>query len=83
MRINHILAFIVIISSQLWEDIANWRSSLKKKAQNIVRERYEWDSQNRRSVNADIAKTLLVRGTFLKDGQDEEVSHTYVSPLLS
>ena len=68
--------FLLLISSQLWEDIGNWQSSLKKKARNFVREQYRWDPQNRHSVNADTAKTLLERGAFLKDGRDEEVSRT-------
>ena len=59
---------------QLWEDIGNWRSALKKKACTYVHERYEWDAQNRRPANAEIAKKLLERGNFLKDSIDEEVS---------
>jgi len=39
-----------------------------------VHERYDWDPQNRRNVNADIARRLLERGNFLKHGTDEEVS---------
>ncbi|KAF8545930.1 hypothetical protein OG21DRAFT_1491756 [Imleria badia] len=63
------------IAKLLWEDVGNWQSSLKKKARNFVCEHYQWDLQNRRPVNADIAKALLVGGTFLKDGWDEE-NHT-------
>ncbi|KAN0074463.1 hypothetical protein V8E55_011875 [Tylopilus felleus] len=42
------------------------------------------DSQNCYTVNADIAKTLLECGAFLKDGQDEE-GHTnnLAHPVLS
>ena len=40
----------------------------------MVRERYEWDAQNRRQNNADIVRGLLERGNFLKNGMDEEVS---------
>ena len=32
--------FLLLISSQLWEDIGNWRSSLKKKVRNFVHEQY-------------------------------------------
>ena len=59
---------------KLWEDLGNWRSALKKKPRTLVRERYEWDAQNRRQNNADIARGLLERGNFLKNGMDEEVS---------
>ena len=59
---------------QLWEDIGNWHSALKKKACIFIREHYGWDPQNRCVVNADITKTLLDRGAFLKHGMDEEVS---------
>ncbi|KAF9227895.1 hypothetical protein BS17DRAFT_813771 [Gyrodon lividus] len=48
--------------ASLWEDIGNWQSSLKEKARSYVRERYKWDPENRRTVNADIAKKLLDRG---------------------
>ncbi|KAF8547507.1 hypothetical protein OG21DRAFT_1527113 [Imleria badia] len=63
------------ISKLLWEDIGNWRSSLKKKARTFMCEHYQWDPQNCCSVNADLTKTLLERGVFLKHGQDEE-GHT-------
>ena len=65
-------SYLIIV--QLWEDIGNWRSALKKKACTYVRERYTWDVENRRQVNADIARGLLERGNFLKHGMDEEVS---------
>jgi len=47
---------------------------LKKKAHTFVHECYEWDPQNRRPVNAEIARKLLDRGNFLKHGVDVEVS---------
>ncbi|KAF8835704.1 hypothetical protein BDN67DRAFT_984450 [Paxillus ammoniavirescens] len=71
----------------LWEDIGNWRSSLKKKAHSHVRESYEWDPQNCCTVNADIAKKLLDRGFFLKHGMDKEghmnnLAHPSLSGLI-
>ena len=59
---------------QLWEDIGNWCSALKKKAHIFIHERYGWDPQNRCVINANIAKMLLDQGAFLKHGMDEEVS---------
>ena len=62
---------------QLWEDLGNWRSSLRKKARTYVTQRYKWDPNNRREVNTVIAKDLLGdRGAFLRDGVDEQVRHT-------
>lgn len=63
--------------SQLWEDVGNWRSALRKKARIFVSQRYQWDPENRREVNATIAKDLLGdRGAFLRNGVDEQVSST-------
>ncbi|KAI5985843.1 hypothetical protein EDD15DRAFT_2200383 [Pisolithus albus] len=72
------------ITKLLWEDLGNWRSSLKKKARFFVHDRYEWDPQNHCDVNAGIARKLLERGDFLKDGVDEN-GHTnnLVHPALS
>ncbi|KAI6001903.1 hypothetical protein EDD15DRAFT_2361265 [Pisolithus albus] len=75
------------ITKLLWEDLGNWRSSLKKKARFFVRDRYEWDPQNRRDVNAGIARKLLERGDFLKDGVDENghtnnLAHPALSALI-
>ncbi|KIJ13947.1 hypothetical protein PAXINDRAFT_156328 [Paxillus involutus ATCC 200175] len=61
------------ITRLLWEDIGSWWSSLKKKAHSHVRECYEWDPQNCCTINADIAKKLLDRGSFLKHGMNEEI----------
>ena len=63
-----------LITDQLWENIGNWCSALKKKAHTYIRERYTWDVENRRQVNADIARGLLERGNFLKHGMGEVVS---------
>ena len=61
---------------QIWEALRNWRSALRKKACVYMSQRYKWDPDNRREVNAAIAKDLLGdRGAFLWDGVDEEVSH--------
>lgn len=61
---------------QIWEALGNWRSALRKKARVYMSQRYKWDPDNRREVNAAIAKDLLGdRGAFLRDGVDEEVSH--------
>ncbi|KAF8842572.1 hypothetical protein BDN67DRAFT_1009611 [Paxillus ammoniavirescens] len=75
------------ITRLLWEDIGNWRSSLKKKARSHVHESYEWDPQNCHTVNADIAKKLLDRGFFLKHGMDKEghmnnLAHPSLSGLI-
>ena len=68
------------MSVQLWEDLGNWRSSLRKKARIYVTQRYKWDTNNRREVNTVIAKDLLGdRGAFLRDGVDEQVWHTCLS----
>ena len=72
--VSRISAFSILISCQLWENLGNWCSILKKKAQNYVREHYQWDSQTHCSMNANMAKTLLKCRTFLKHGQDEDVS---------
>lgn len=62
------------LTRQLWEDLGNWRSALRKKARVFVTQRYSWDPENRREVNKEIAKELLGdNGLFLRDGVDEEV----------
>ena len=43
----HYFVLLGLTSCQLWEDIGNWWSSLKKKARNCVHEHYQWDPQNR------------------------------------
>jgi len=64
------------VAMQLWEDLGNWRSSLRKKARVYVTQCYKWDPNNRREVNIAIAKDLLGdRGAFLRDGVDEQVSY--------
>ncbi|KAI5990603.1 hypothetical protein EDD15DRAFT_2369664 [Pisolithus albus] len=72
------------ITKLLWEDHGNWRSALKKKARTFIRDRYEWDPQNRRPINAELAKSLLERGNFLRHGVDTE-GHTnnFAHPALS
>ena len=47
---------------QLWEDLGNLCSVLKKKACTYVCERYKWDPQNHCQVNANIARQLLECG---------------------
>ncbi|KAI6041977.1 hypothetical protein EDC04DRAFT_2601282 [Pisolithus marmoratus] len=75
------------IMKLLWEDLGNWRSSLKKKAHFFVCECYEWDAQNHCDVNAGIVRQLLECGNFLKDGFDEEghtnnLAHPALSALI-
>ncbi|KAI5983249.1 hypothetical protein EDD15DRAFT_2376648 [Pisolithus albus] len=75
------------ITKLLWEDLGNWHSALKKKARFFVQDRYEWDPQNCRDVNAGIARKLLERGDFLKDSVDEEghtnnLAHPALSSLI-
>ena len=61
---------------QLWEDLGNWHSSLRKKARMYVTQRYKWDPNNRQEVNTAIAKDLLGDcRAFLRDSIDEQVSH--------
>ena len=68
---------------QLWEDLGNWRSALRKKARMHVSQRYKWDPENRRDVNIGIAKDLLGdRGAFLRNGVDEEVSRVCIYQCL-
>ena len=59
---------------QLWEDLGNLCSVLKKKACTYICECYKWDPQNHCQVNANIARQLLECGNFVKHGVDEEVS---------
>ncbi|KAI6040681.1 hypothetical protein EDC04DRAFT_3140176 [Pisolithus marmoratus] len=72
------------ITKLLWEDHGNWCSALKKKACTFIHECYEWDPQNCRPVNAELAKSLLDRSNFLRHGVDAE-GHTnnLVHPALS
>jgi len=64
------------VAMQLWEDLGNWCSLLRKKACVYVTQRYKWDPNNRQEVNIAIAKDLLGdRGAFLRDGVDEQVSY--------
>ncbi|KIK74988.1 hypothetical protein PAXRUDRAFT_19373 [Paxillus rubicundulus Ve08.2h10] len=71
------------ITRLLWEDIRNWRSSLKKKARSYVCKRYKWDPENCCTVNADIAKRLLDRGFFLKHGDHtNNLAHPALSGLI-
>ena len=79
--LSNIFGLHVIV--QLWEDLGNWRSSLRKKARTYVTQCYKWDPNNRRKVNIAIAKDLLGdRGAFLRDGVDEQVRHTYTFTLI-
>ncbi|KAF8558083.1 hypothetical protein OG21DRAFT_1519960 [Imleria badia] len=59
------------IAKLLWEDIENWWSGLKKRARVFIQEWYEWDPENRCSVNTNIAKNLLNGSAFLKYGLDD------------
>ena len=69
---------------QLWEDLGNWHSALRKKARVQVSQRYKWDTENRRDVNIRIAEDLLGdRGAFLRNGVDEDVSGVYTCMCLS
>ena len=78
--LSNIFGLHVII--QLWEDLGNWRSSLRKKARTYVTQCYKWDPNNRREVNIAIAKDLLGDcGAFLRDGVDEQVRHMCTLPL--
>lgn len=62
---------------KLWEDLGNWRSALRKKARTFVTQRYQWDPENHRERNVEIAKNLLGNGgLFLRDGTDDEVRQT-------
>lgn len=62
----------------MWEDLGNWRSMLRKKARTFVTQRYQWDSENRRERNIEIARGLLGNGgSFMKDGSDAEVSRFF------
>ncbi|KAF8130103.1 hypothetical protein EV363DRAFT_1450562 [Boletus edulis] len=72
----------------LWEDLGNWRSALRKKAHIFVTQRYQWDPQNRRKQNIEIAKRLIGNGgLFLRDGSDAEghannLAHPALSGLI-
>ena len=79
--LSNIFGLHVIV--QLWKDLGNWRSSLRKKAHTYVTQRYKWDPNNCREVNIAIAKDLLGdRRAFLRDGVDEQVRHTYTFTLI-
>ncbi|KAF8547178.1 hypothetical protein OG21DRAFT_1490440 [Imleria badia] len=70
---------------QLWEDLGSWQSALRKKALTFVTQRYQWDPENRRDRNIQIAKNLLGNGgLFLKDGVDAEGhANNLAHPALS
>ena len=69
---------------QLWEDLGNWRSALRKKARVQVSQHYKWDTENHCDVNIRIAEDLLGdRGAFLRNGIDEDVSCIYTYMCLS
>ncbi|KAI6018292.1 hypothetical protein EDC04DRAFT_2607891 [Pisolithus marmoratus] len=58
---------------RLWEDLGNWHSGLRKKAQTFVAQHYLWDPRNCHEQNIEIARCLLGNGSlFLKDGIDDE-----------
>ena len=64
------------VAVQLWEDLGNWHSSLRKKAHMYVTQHYKWDPNNHWEVNFAIVKDLLGDcGGFLRDGVDKQVSH--------
>lgn len=66
---------------QLWEDIGNWCSALRKKACVFVSQQYQWDPENHQEVNATIAKDLLGdHGAFLRNSVDEQVrvAHAFI-----
>ncbi|KAI6016823.1 hypothetical protein PISMIDRAFT_15759 [Pisolithus microcarpus 441] len=59
--------------TQLWEDLGNWHSSLRKKACVYVSQRYQWDPDNCWEENISIVKGLLgERRMFLRNGVDED-----------
>ena len=75
---------------QLWEDLGNWRSALKKRARHHAADRYDWDPSGDPAANQATALRLLGgHGEFLKNGIDEDVrippryirSHTHVTAL--
>ncbi|KIM57735.1 hypothetical protein SCLCIDRAFT_28588 [Scleroderma citrinum Foug A] len=75
------------ITKLLLEDLGNWCSALKKKAHTYVYEQYTWDTENCHQANADIARSLLKHGSFLKHGMDEEghmnnLAHPALSALI-
>ncbi|KAF8452140.1 hypothetical protein L210DRAFT_933756 [Boletus edulis BED1] len=58
---------------QLWEDLGNWCSALRKKACTFIAQRYQGDPENHCEANIEIAKHLLDNGSlFLKDGVDNK-----------
>ncbi|KAF8547615.1 hypothetical protein OG21DRAFT_1527035 [Imleria badia] len=70
------------------EDLGNWRSALRKKARMWVAQCYQWDPENHRELNIEIAKGLLGSGgLFLRDSTDEEghvnnLTHPALSGLI-
>jgi len=63
---------------QLWEDLGSWHSTLRKKAQTFVTQRYQWDPENRRERNIEIAKNLLGNGgLFFRNGTNTKVRLIY------
>ncbi|KAF8547660.1 hypothetical protein OG21DRAFT_1526998 [Imleria badia] len=44
---------------KLWEDLGNWCSALRKKAQTWVAQHYQWDPEHCCEQNIEIAKQLL------------------------
>ncbi|KAG6372132.1 hypothetical protein JVT61DRAFT_7915 [Boletus reticuloceps] len=65
---------VIFIACQLWEDLRNWQSVLRKKAQTYVAQCYQWDPENCREQNILIVKGLLDgSGLFLRDGTDDQV----------
>ena len=67
---------------QLWKDLGNWHSSLRKKAHTYITQCYKWDPNNNHKVNIAIVKDLLGdHRVFLRDGVDEQVRHMCTLPL--
>ncbi|KAI6136008.1 hypothetical protein F5141DRAFT_1208385 [Pisolithus sp. B1] len=61
------------VAIQLWEDLGNWHSGLRKKAHSFVAQCYQWDPKNRHEQNIKIARCLLGNGgLFLKNGVGDE-----------
>ncbi|KAF8547649.1 hypothetical protein OG21DRAFT_1527009 [Imleria badia] len=59
---------------QLWEDLGNWHSTLRKKAHMFIAQCYHWDPKGRHDVNIEIAKSLLDNGgLFLKNVVDDKI----------
>ncbi|KAI6038073.1 hypothetical protein EDC04DRAFT_2604353 [Pisolithus marmoratus] len=61
------------ITKLLLEDHGNWHSALKKKAHIFVCDHYKWDPQNCCPINAELAKSLLEHGEFLRHRVDIEI----------